>query len=254
MGNSHSSKFRQSNIELLRILATLGVIILHYNNPSIGGGIAYTQGASRIMLFAFEALNICAVNLFVLISGYFLSRSQERDLLKPVKLVVPVIIYSVVYYLYRVLVEGKEFSLRHFIRICIPTNWYVILYVALFLISPYINVVLDYLKKNHALRRFILIVVCTFSVYPMLVDILQEISGTELMGLSTIGMYGSQYGFKIVNFVVLYILGAALNGYKVEKKTSTLVLLLFIDEVVIFLWAYGEFLIADRIPNGTAQE
>ena len=29
---------RESNIELLRILAMLGVIILHYNNPSIGGG------------------------------------------------------------------------------------------------------------------------------------------------------------------------------------------------------------------------
>lgn len=28
---------RESNIELLRILAMLGVIILHYNNPYIGG-------------------------------------------------------------------------------------------------------------------------------------------------------------------------------------------------------------------------
>lgn len=29
---------RESNIELLRILAMLGVIILHYNNRDIGGG------------------------------------------------------------------------------------------------------------------------------------------------------------------------------------------------------------------------
>lgn len=29
---------RQSNIELLRILAIMGVIVLHYNNPVIGGG------------------------------------------------------------------------------------------------------------------------------------------------------------------------------------------------------------------------
>ena len=32
-----AKKERQSNIELLRILAILGVIILHYNNPEIGG-------------------------------------------------------------------------------------------------------------------------------------------------------------------------------------------------------------------------
>lgn len=30
---------RQSNIELLRILSMLGVIILHYNNKTIGGGV-----------------------------------------------------------------------------------------------------------------------------------------------------------------------------------------------------------------------
>lgn len=28
---------RQSNIELIRILAILGVIIMHYSNPKMGG-------------------------------------------------------------------------------------------------------------------------------------------------------------------------------------------------------------------------
>ena len=32
-----SKKERQSNIELLRVLAIVGVVILHYNNPTIGG-------------------------------------------------------------------------------------------------------------------------------------------------------------------------------------------------------------------------
>lgn len=31
-------KQRNSNIELLRIMSMIGVIILHYNNPGIGGG------------------------------------------------------------------------------------------------------------------------------------------------------------------------------------------------------------------------
>lgn len=29
---------RESNIELLRVIAMIGVILLHYNNPTIGGG------------------------------------------------------------------------------------------------------------------------------------------------------------------------------------------------------------------------
>ena len=32
-----AKKERKSNIELLRIFAIIGVIILHYNNPVIGG-------------------------------------------------------------------------------------------------------------------------------------------------------------------------------------------------------------------------
>ena len=33
---------RQSNIELLRIIIMIGVVVLHYNNPEIGGGLRYT--------------------------------------------------------------------------------------------------------------------------------------------------------------------------------------------------------------------
>lgn len=35
--------YRDSNIELLRILSIWGVIILHYNNQTIGGGLQYVQ-------------------------------------------------------------------------------------------------------------------------------------------------------------------------------------------------------------------
>lgn len=38
------SKNRQSNIELLRIIAMLVVIILHINNPTIGGGAFLCKG------------------------------------------------------------------------------------------------------------------------------------------------------------------------------------------------------------------
>ena len=34
---------RESNIELLRILAMLGVIILHYNNRDMGGVALYSR-------------------------------------------------------------------------------------------------------------------------------------------------------------------------------------------------------------------
>ncbi|MBR1833107.1 MAG: hypothetical protein IJ784_11860 [Ruminiclostridium sp.] len=38
-----------------------------------------------IMTF-FETVFICAVNLYVLISGYFMRNSTKRDLIKPIEL------------------------------------------------------------------------------------------------------------------------------------------------------------------------
>ena len=78
---------RNSGIELLRILAAMGVIILHYNNAEIGGGLKYSSGWNLLMLQLLQNTAICAVNVFVLISGYFLSRSGRRDCTKPLELI-----------------------------------------------------------------------------------------------------------------------------------------------------------------------
>lgn len=57
-------------------------------------------------------------------------------------------------------------------------------------------------------KRIIVLLGVLFLVYPMLVDLLKEISGNSFNGLSTIGAFGSQQGYTIVNFVVMYLIGA----------------------------------------------
>ena len=73
---------RKSNIELLRIFTMIGVIILHYNNPTIGGGITYaTKGSANFyILYFLESLFACAVDLFILISGYFMCTNNKRNI------------------------------------------------------------------------------------------------------------------------------------------------------------------------------
>lgn len=86
---------RSSNIELLRIFAILGVIVLHYNNADMGGGFRFVLPGSLnyYLLHFLENLFICAVNLFLLISGYFLCTSFKRSLLKPLQLLIQVILF-----------------------------------------------------------------------------------------------------------------------------------------------------------------
>ena len=231
----------------------MGVIVLHYNNTGMGKGLVVSQGASNVFLWLLECLFVCAVNLFVLISGYFLSSSQRRDCLKPLKLVVQVILFNEAFYLMSVIFGHNDLSLKHLIGALIPCNWYVIIYVGLYLISPYINVVLNYLHENGGYKRFIVIICATYSVYPILVDILQVARGKEYMGLSTVGMYGSQAGYTIVNFIIMYVLGDALRRYDDKKTIGTrkVVLLMLLTLAVIFAWTYTEY---HLIESDTALE
>ena len=61
---------RNSSIELLRIFAGMAVIILHFNYGSILA-IDQTTGLTHYILLVFEAICICAVNVFIFISGFF---------------------------------------------------------------------------------------------------------------------------------------------------------------------------------------
>ena len=94
-----STKTRQSNIELLRIFAAFGVIILHYNNAGIGGGFAAVADGSlnQFIMMTLEMMVICAVNLYVLISGYFMRDSYNYIQIHDTKLLVHIRLYSALY-------------------------------------------------------------------------------------------------------------------------------------------------------------
>lgn len=68
---------RESGIEMLRMISMLFVIILHYNS---GRAFEYVHEGSInfYVLNIMECVAICAVDLFVLISGYFLSATQKE--------------------------------------------------------------------------------------------------------------------------------------------------------------------------------
>ena len=79
---------RQSGIELLRIFAAIGVIFQHYNSPHIGGAIRFaSQDSGKMFVLTItHVIMICAVDLFILITGDFMRDKKRRDLLKPITL------------------------------------------------------------------------------------------------------------------------------------------------------------------------
>ena len=245
---------RQSNLELLRMICAVFVIILHYNNPSMGGAFAVAQGFTKIGLFFAEAVSVCAVDIFVLISGYFLSQKRYIDLIKPFKIISQVLIFQVAFYFLAIVLKFKEFSILKMLEMMIlPENWYVVLYVSLLLVSPYINILLNRLFEMGGVKKFIIVLIFLFSFYPTVIDILFVIRGKEILGLSSIGMYGSQSGYTIVNFCLLYIIGAVIKQIqdKIIIPVKPLVLLFLGIVCFQFLWNYFEYSLIGRF---TAEE
>ena len=188
------TKQRNSNIELLRIMSMIGVIILHYNNPGIGGLSQVSDSLNHFILFVLESISICAVNLFILISGYFLCRSSKRQLIKPIELIIQVIFFSVVLYIVKICVGAETLTIKGLIMTLVPSNWFVILYSTLYIISPYINILLEQLSGKQK-KKMVIVLFAIFSVWPTIVDLSGEILGKEWIGLSSVGMYGSDGRF-----------------------------------------------------------
>ena len=231
---------RESNIELLRILAMLGVIILHYNNPSIGGGLSFVKSGSINYWFLnlIESIFVCAVNLFMIISAYFMASSNKRDLWKPIQLLAQVIIFSVSKYTLISMIKCN-FSIRGLVGALIPANYFVILYIVVFIISPYINLIFVHLDSRKR-KLFICTLILLFSVYPTIVDVLIEVTKHSFNGLSSIGVYGSQYGYSIVNFALCYCVGAYIRfeSEDISKvNTSKLIGGLLACVIIMTVWS-----------------
>lgn len=227
---------RDSGVELLRILAACAVIVLHYNG--MGKALISSSGLSHELLALLECICVCAVDLFIMISGYFLCKSDKRTWDKPVYLLILLSIIVVISYISGARIGGGKVSILTAIHSIIPPkNYFVLLYVTLYIISPFVNLVLNNLSRRGR-TVFLIVLVTLFATYPTLIDSYQIIIKGQPMGVSTVGAWGQQHGYTIVGFVLLYVIGACLRLNEVGKgmKSKKLLLLLIITIFCIYVW------------------
>ena len=139
----------------------------------------------------------------------------------------------------KVIFGAEIFSLKKIITNLIPNNYFVILYICVFILSPYINKLLDLLTDKQ-IGLFLFILIAMFSIEPTIVDILSVCKGEDIIGLSFIGAYGSQWGYQIVNFILMYIIGACLRKKEYKFKDFSyckLILYLCVVVSLITMWA-----------------
>ena len=227
---------RNSSIELLRILAAAGVVILHYNSLDAGGAFAAAKGAGLYSLIFLESLFICAVNLFIMISGYFLSANEIRKPSKVIMLFLQVILFNAAFYALGLFTGARSFSFTEFIYALLPRNYFAVLYCTLYIFSKYINIILDKLDKK-GFKKLLILMFCVFSVLTAVLDETGLLFNIDMTGLSPVALLGSGEGYTIVNFVLMYVIGAYIRRYGAEIKTGTAALAAAGSLAAVFLRA-----------------
>lgn len=228
-----TKQIRESGVELLRILAMMGVVLLHYNNATMGQALVLANEGSinQNIVYFVENICICGVCIYVMISGYFMCTSRTRKISKVFELFLQVILFKIIFYIVNISRGLDVFSAKGLFLNALPNNYYVVLYSVLYIISPYINIVLLKLTKKQ-FEKLVISLVSIFLVWNFAIDYMQNSAGIDSFGLSSVGMTGSQGGYTIVNFIVIYIIGAYIRLHRNERYDNKKVFLLAI--IILF--------------------
>lgn len=141
MSNTNVKMNRESNIELLRIIAMIMIIVHHFElfagNSNIGN--LSLNSYIEIALFSFGKLG---VNIFVIISGYFLINSKFSTK-KIFKLWMQILFYSVgiigILKLLNIVDINLKEMLKYFLPISYKKYWFASTYMYLYLMFPFLN-------------------------------------------------------------------------------------------------------------------
>ena len=217
-----TGKQRNTGLDLLRLLATCMVIVLHYNNSKMGGilGSLTLHETNYFVAQATEIVSIIACNLFVLISAYYLSAASRAKVRKVVDIGLMLLFYGLVCLAvaYAVGAAPTEATFDDFLR-SILNRWFVDIYVILYLLFPFLNRLIQQLsRKKHLLLIWIFFIF--FSIWPSV--------------YTTITV--SDHGYGITNFLLLYLIAAYVRRYLDDlKRPKTLIALYLVSVALTYL-------------------
>ena len=216
-------KARQANIELLRIIAMLMVVILHYLSKGQAiVSMAENTGVLNLCLWFLEALCIVTINLYVLISGYFLVEATWK-FSRLISLWFQVMFYSLgvpVVCLALGLGEVEQWGLYDWINVLFPVQmehyWFITAYVVLYLFVPVLSAgVKKMTKKQHQLVVAGLLLV--FSIPKSILPI---------------GIPTDRFGYDFGWFLCLFVIASYIRMYGIpffsNKRRSFAVYILAI--------------------------
>ena len=225
------TKTRNYIIDLFKIFSMFMVVIIHVFNGVILG---CTPGTANEYIAIFlETSVLTAVNCFALSSGFILINVKYK-FSRIIYMWFQVVFYSVLisafFFILFPTTCSKGTMLQSFFPVLSANRyWYFSAYFVLFLLMPYINILLNSItQKHHLILNIILFVV--FSIFPTIAF--------------TNSTYFTYQGYSAFWLMVIYVWGAYFGKYGINTKFTHDILAFAICTAVAFLDRF-EFFMSD---------
>lgn len=217
MERSGQHKKRMANMEALRLVAMMMVVSLHYlGKGELLGELNGTLAPKEYAAWLLESFSIAAVNVYVLISGYFLVETKFR-IRRVITLVLQILFYSCLIPVI-LLLTGRlspgEITLYSIWQYIFPINmkqyWFMSAYVLMFLFTPILNAAVHAMKREQLQAVVILL---------LLVESLPKTVIPARLALDN-------EGYDALWFIAVYLTAAYIRLYGIpflEKKNRAAV-------------------------------
>lgn len=198
---------RNPGFELLRIVAMLMIITLHYNSQT-GALLQLGIPATGTAVFAniMESFAITGLNVYVLLSGFFLSKGRVK-LSRILQLIAQVYFYTFVISLVMMLVGTYSLQagnttyklVEYLFPISSEHYWFVTAYVIMYVLAPVMNAAVEKLSRIR-MKAVIIGLLVWFCFIKSIVPVLFPTDH-----------FGYDYGW----FICLYLIAAYIRKYNV---------------------------------------
>lgn len=236
---------RKSNFELMRIISMFFIIVCHVIDS--GNLINNCRNSTLIIIFEmFMFLTRVHVNSFMLLSGYFQSKSKFK-IKKLFKMVLQVWFYLIIFFLIALKFNLiKEINAMTILKLFLPSSindyWFIASYIVTYIFSDYINIFINRMTRLEH-KTFIILGFMILSVLPYL-------SGLKFL---------DNTGFNFFHFIYLYIVGSYLRIYPIKntyhfkrmKRKDYIVLMLSVF-ISMFMLNYLMNIFANRISGANS--
>ncbi len=224
---------RNASFELVRIIAMFFIVLHHFQGHGGWQNFA-ADGANDFFLTLLRSLFLPSVNVFVMISAYFMC--TKKDLRLPIrklaKLWLTVFFYSMV--LFAIFASTNEVQLtpHYILQTVFPTllnkYWFFSSYFIMMLAAPLLNIIINKLSKMQHLVLCIVIIV-----------------GASLTNISAVlTAFPLSMGYNAIWFILLYFIVAFIRKYDISLNNVMLVVggVVFIACVVIGYFIGGKYI------------